>query len=255
MRCDPRVGTDIPVEIHSHEFAGPLAARTRDLSVSGACIATASPFDFKSVRQITLLLPTTSVRVAVEGCWQREEPSGELVLTGLQFEDPSAQELDVLWDLVLDSGKQLARFFYEHSALGELGLEDALGLAQVTRYREVHAGQTLYRQGARNEGEDSICIILRGTVVLQVRVRDARDVEVARLHSGDVFGGLTLLARVGYSESAVAQSDVSLLEIDEPTFRYIRSAKPWLGYRLGNALLRIAVERFHALMGETRDTL
>jgi len=214
LRCNPRVGTDLGVEIHSAQFAIPLRGRTRDLGIGGACIATDSPFDFKSLHQLVLILPEGPIRLRAEGRWQREEPAGDLVLTGLEFYQPSAEEHDVVWDLVLDGGKRLARFFYEHSSLRELGLEEAMGLAQVTRYRDLPLGHTLYRQRSQNRGEDSIFLIERGQVSLQVRVRDAIEKEIARLGPGDVFGGLPLLAKVGHCESAVTCSPVRLLEID-----------------------------------------
>ena len=111
------------------------------------------------------------------------------------------------------------------------------------------------RQGSRRRGEDSIYLIEQGSVVLQVRVRDAIEKEIACLGPGDVFGGLPLLADVGHCESAVTKTAVRLLEIDHQAFRYIRLAKPWLGQRLGNALLRLGAERFHATMGQARDQL
>ena len=123
-----------------------------------------------------------------------------------------------------------------------------MGLAQVSRFRKVPYGQTLYRQGTMKKGEDSIYVILEGTVVLQARVRDAIETEIARLSSGDLFGGLPLLASVAHCESAVANSDVQLLEIDRQAYIHIRATKPWLGQRLGNALLRVTAERFHSLM-------
>ena len=67
LRCDPRVAADLPVQIYAAGFAGPLSARTRDMSIGGACIATATPFDFKSVSEIDLLLDHGTVRIHVGG--------------------------------------------------------------------------------------------------------------------------------------------------------------------------------------------
>ncbi len=255
LRSDPRVGTDIPVRIDARGPGGGLVARTRDLSVGGCCIATATPFDFKRVAELTLTLPGGAVSLPVEGRWQQEEPSGNLVLTGLQFGEVMPEALDRIWDLVLASGQRLARFLYEHSAIRELGLEEAMGLAQVTRLRSVPFGHTLYRQNTRNPGEDSMYIVMQGTVVLQVRVREAIENDVARLGPGELFGGLPLMADVPHCESAVADTDVHLLEIDRQAFRYIRTTKPWLGHRLSSALLRITAERLHQLMSHVRDVL
>ena len=137
---------------------------------------------------------------------------------------------------------------YEHSDIHELGLEEAMGLAQITRFRDIRAGHSLYRQGTRDLGETSLFLLMRGTVVLQVRVKDAIEVEIARLHPGEIFGGTPIVADVPHPESAVAETDVRLLEIDEAAFRYIRCVKPWLGYRLGTAMTRTAAVRLSTLL-------
>jgi CRP-like cAMP-binding protein len=255
-RATPRVGADFPVQIRSSEFPGGLPGRTRDLSIDGSCIATASPFNIKSVDQVSILLPGgKSLDLRCTGCWQREEPSAQLMLTGLSFDDPSEGDLDSIWNFVLESGKYLARFLMEKSELHELGLDDAMNLSQMTRYRDIPIGQTLYRQDANEPGQDSIFLVIEGSVSLQVRVRNAREVEYARLESGQFFGGLPLLADVPNVDSAVCSTDVRLLEIDRQAFQYIRTAKPWLGYRLGSAMLRISTLRMSQLLARVRDAL
>ncbi len=255
-RVTPRVGTDFPVEIRSSEFAGGLPGRTRDLSVGGTCVATASPFSIKSVDQISIRLPDRDLlTLRCSGCWQREEASAELMLTGFSFDHPNEAELDTIWDFVLDSGKYLARFLCEQTELHELGLDDAMSLSQMTRYMDIPVGHTLYRQDTDTPGQDSIYLVIEGTVTLQVRVRDTREVEFARLEAGQFFGGLPLLAGVPHAESATAASDVRLLEIDRQSFQYIRTAKPWLGYRLGAGLLRISAQRLSEILRRVRDHL
>jgi CRP-like cAMP-binding protein len=155
----------------------------------------------------------------------------------------------MVWDQVLDSGKRLARFLYERTALHELGLEEAMGLAQVTRFRSMSAGDLIYRQGHRDKGTDSIFLITEGEVTLQIRVRDAFERPLDHLTVGDLFGGLPLLADLPHAESAVANTDVQLLEIDAAAFRHLRSMKPWLGHRLGTALLRVHAQRMSKTLG------
>jgi len=255
-RSTPRVGADFSVEIFSSEFAGSLPGRTRDLSIGGTCIATASPFDVKSVNRIAISLPGQETLILqVSGCWQREESSAELMLTGLSFDYMTESDLDAIWNFVLDSGKYLARFLSEHSEIHELGLEDAVGLSQMTRYRDIPARHTLYRQGTRKPGEDSIYMLLEGSVILQVRARDAVDIEIARLEPGQFFGGFPVLADVPHVDTAETATDVRLLEIDRHAFEYIRIAKPWLGYRLGSAMLRISAQRLSTLFERVRDRL
>lgn len=255
IRSNPRVGIDLPVEFFSGEFAGALLGRTRDISIGGACIATQSPFSFKSLRRIVFRLPTQNLTLDAVGCWQREDPVENLVLTGVTFENPTPENLEVVWNLVLDAGKRLARFLYERTALRELGLEEAMGLAQVTRIRTLQPGDMIYRQGMRNSASDSIYLIADGSVTLQVRIRDAIEQPLCQLGTGDLFGGLPLLADLPHAESAVANTTLRLLEVDGAAFRHLRSMKPWLGHRLGVALLRVHAQRMSQILGLASRTL
>jgi hypothetical protein len=255
IRSNPRVGVDLPVEIYAGDFGGALLGRTRDLSIGGACIATQSPFSFKSLQRIVLRMPTQGLILDSVGCWQREDPIEHLILTGIAFERPTPENLEVVWNLVLDAGKKLARFLYERTALRELGLEEAMGLAQVTRIRTLQPGDMIYRQGTRNAASDSIYLIADGSVTLQVRIRDAIEQPLAQLGTGDLFGGLPLLADLPHSESAVANTTLRLLEVDGAAFRHLRSMKPWLGHRLGVALLRVHAQRMSQILGLASRTL
>ena len=137
----------------------------------------------------------------------------------------------------------------------ELGVDESLGLVQLSRFRDIPVGRFIYRQDTCEAGEDSIFIVLRGSVVLQARVREALEIETERLGPGELFGGLPLLADVTHAESAVAADDTRLIEIDREAFRYLRLAKPWLGYRLAQALLRISASRLRALFARLQDEL
>lgn len=254
IRSNPRVGADLAVELYATDFSGALQGRTRDLSISGACIATPSPFNVKGVQRLTLDLPSARLTLDALGCWQREDPVEQVVLTGVQFERPESDQLELVWDQVLDSGKRLARFLYERTALHELGLEEAMGLAQVTRYRSLSAGETIYRQGQQEQGNDSIYLIMEGNVTLQLRIRDAFERTLAQLTTGDLFGGLPLLADLPHAESAVTSSPVRMLEIDAAAFRHLRSMKPWLGHRLGVALLRVHAQRMAGMLEMASET-
>lgn len=255
IRSNPRVGIDLPVEIYAGDFGGALLGRTRDLSIGGACIATPSPFSFKSVRRVVFRLPDRMLTLDALGCWQRDEPVEKLVLTGVSFDRPAADDIEVVWNLVLDAGKKLARFLYERTALRELGLEEAMGLAQVTRLRSMEPGDTIYRQGTRHGENDSIFLIAEGSVTLQIRIRDAIEQTLCQLGPGDLFGGLPLLADLPHAESAVANTPLRLLEVDAAAFRHLRSMKPWLGHRLGVALLRVHAQRMSQVLGLASRTL
>jgi hypothetical protein len=248
LRSNPRVGTDLAVELYATDFGGALLGRTRDLSIGGACIATQSPFAIKSLQKIVVGFPSQNLALEAVGCWQREEPAERLILTGVKFENAEPEQLEIVWDQILDAGKHLARFLYERTALHELGLEEAMGLAQVTRYRTMSPGDLIFRQGQRSLGNDSIFLITEGRVTLQFRIRDAIERPLAQLGVGDLFGGLPLLAELPHAESAIADSNVRLLELDAAAFQHLRVTKPWLGHRLGVALLRVHAQRISKIL-------
>ena len=85
--------------------------------------------------------------------------------------------------------------------------------------------------------------------------RDAIERPLCQLGVGDLFGGLPLLADLRHCESAVADTNVRLLEVDASAFRHLRSMKPWLGHRLGVALLRVHAQRMSKVLELASDQL
>jgi len=253
-RSDPRVGADHRAEIVT-DLPGALAGHTRDLGIGGACIATPSGFSYRSVRRVRLHLPDGPVTLDAEGRWQREEPSEKVMLTGVAFVDPPEAVVTRLWDLVLDSGKALARFLYGHTDLSHFSVDEAVGLAHASRWRNVSVGQYVYRGDVARSGASSIFIVYRGEVALQLRVRGAHDHVLARLGPGRLFGGLPLVAEGLPAESAQAATDVRLLEIHEASFRYLCAAKPWLAQRLAQAVTRTYAQRASTLLARVGDAL
>ncbi len=254
-RVDPRTGADFPVRLYTSEIRGGLEARSRDLSVGGLCVATATPFAIKAVQRVRLELPGGPLEVAAEGRWQNALPHDDVVMTGLAFVDTPDEVVDRLWDTVLDAAKRFARFIHTRSEIREIGIEGAMGLAQVSRFRNVPAGQTVYRQGPAAPGERSIFLVDRGAVTLRVRVRDVRECDLERLESGALFGGLPLVAGVDHSETAQAEIDSRILELDERAFLYLSRSRPWLAQRLSQAVTCAYARRLHHLLARARDLL
>lgn len=254
-RKNPRVGTDFPVDVHASGLTGQLPARARDLGIGGMCIATASPFEFKSIHRVSLNLPSQRLEVEAEGRWQRSTPGDMVVLTGIAFVRPSDELLELLWDQVLEGAKQLARFLHARSDLSSLDIEEAMGLAQLTRYREIPRGQTIHREDVMEEGEESIFLVAQGEVVLEARVRGARNVPFDRLGPGRLFGGTPLLTELAPSETALAATDCRLLEIDRSAFEYLCAAKPWLAQRLSLVVARAQARRAREVLLRNRDDL
>lgn len=254
-RGDPRIGSDMPARLYSSGFSGPLAVRIRDLSVGGACVASESPIATKAVQRIEIQLTSGWLGLEVEGRWQSALPGDDVVMTGIEFVNPPDEAVDRLWDAVLEGGKQLARFLYVGSDLRPLGVDGAMGLSQITRMRKLPAGHTIYRQDLDPEHSGSIFVVESGSVILQVRVRDAREVPIDRVTKGQVFGGLSMLADVPPTESAITESETSLLEFDARGYQYLARNKPWLAQQLAQIVTVAYVRRLHRVLEKVRDHL
>jgi hypothetical protein len=248
-----RVGADIPVQLHGSDFRGTLPARSRDLSAGGLCIATSSAFVLKSVNRVTLGLPSGALTVSAEGRWQRDAPADGMVLSGIEFIDPSPDAVETLNRLVYEIGRSLAQFLSTESELEGLGLEEILGLAHITRFRDLVAGGSIYRQDTARTGEDSIFVVGKGTVVLQVRVRGVTEVLLARLGPGQVFGGMPLIGGAQHGDSAIADTDVRILEIDQDAYRYLKTARPKLAEDLAFVVARAYRRRLNDALVRLRD--
>jgi hypothetical protein len=242
-RSDPRVAADFAVSVFSSDFSGPLPARARDLSVGGMCLATRSVVALGSLRSVRLELADGPLVLAAEGRWQRESHSEECVLSGLAFAGPGGVEAEKLWRVVQVATHDLALFLSRSAGLGELGPDHAMGLAQLSRYRLVHARRALYRHDAPLPGDDSIFVVLRGRVELRHRIRATEEIGAPHLGPGALFGGLPCVADVPNLESALAAEDTRLLEVTRPAYAYACLAKPLLAQRLAKVVLRAHVQR------------
>ncbi len=246
-RTDPRVGVDFPIQIFSGDFSDPLPASARDLSVGGVCLATTSMFSFKSISRVRLDLADGAMELNAEGRWQSESSSDDSILTGLNFMDLDKDDVSQLWDVVNDASKELGLFLFDRSDLSDLPADDATNLADCSRYRLVSAGRQIYRQDESRSG-DSIFLVLRGEVRLTVQLGNRQEVTLEQLGSGSLFGGLPAVADLPNQESAVADSQATLLEISRWSFAHLRVAKPLLAQRLAQIIMRSQLRRSRKLV-------
>jgi len=246
-RSEPRVAVNLPARLWSRDFDGSLSGQARDLSVGGVCVATDSVFAFKSVRRVALALPGGVLELPAEGRWQGEGGDRTL-LTGVAFAKPSPEAVGRLWEVVHASGRELGLFLYGHAALGSLSPDDAMSLAQVSRFRLVEAGRPVYRQDGCRPGDDSVFVVHRGEIRLCHRFGPAREVTLDRLGVGGVLGGLPLVAETPNLETALADRETTLLEITSQAFSYLRVAHPLLAQRLSQAVARIHTSRLRKLV-------
>ncbi len=243
IRAAQRVAIDLPVRIDADGLCGHLFGRTRDLSSTGVCLSTPSPIDLKSVRQVQISLDNTTMVLPVVGLWTRDDAQEGSVLSGFAFDPLASAQKTALRDLVHERSRRVSRFLEDQTVLGDLGDEDLLGLASVTRMKTIPAGHFVHRQGETDPEGGSLYVIRRGQVTLQLRLRDRVEMPILKLSPGDILGGLPLIGEIGQPDSAVANDNLELFEIDSLAFRFLRINRPWLAHRLTSLLVRIHVER------------
>lgn len=238
-RTSPRVAADLAIDLYGADFAGPLAARVRDIGVGGASVVTESLISFRSIRRVRLQIPGSDPLVIdAEGRWQSDSRANDAVLTGLVFQQPDAATLSVLWNYVYDESKRIARFLCDDSDLSDLDADGATSMSMITRLRLVAAGRIIYRQAECGPSESAVYVVYRGCVRLEYERPDRRRLTLGRLGPGRLFGGLPLSANVPNGESAWADQDSALLEISRPSYAYLCVAKPLLGQRISQAITR-----------------
>ncbi len=245
-RSDPRVGCELPVEFWGDGMSGSLRATSRDLSVGGVCILTRSPLDYRSIGNLRIHLPSGPLSVRAAGRWQHWDRTAGVILTGVAFQGLDERSQDLLWDHVLEAGKQLARFLLRHSHLRDIGIDGASALAHASRLALYGPGEMIYREGAVQDSPRSIFVVQEGEVVLRLRVRGAIDTDFASLKPGEVFGGLPMFADVGHHETALARTRVRLIEIDERAYPHLLRSRPGVAQQLANTVTLAHAARMRA---------
>jgi CRP-like cAMP-binding protein len=193
------------------------------------------------------------MRFQARGCSQRIDSFGVGHLTGIQFVDPEPAERRRLWEVVQRQSAQLSRFLDESPDLEDLDLDETMDLARATRLREVPRGRRLYGEETWRPGEDSVFVVIRGTVAIDARRHRARDVWLERVEPGGLFGGLPLIAKIPHVESATAEADLQLLEIDRFTFRYLEWTRPQIARAIARGVMRKQARHLSDLIRRVAD--
>src|SRR6478735_3883575 len=94
---------------------------------------------------------------------------------------------------------------------GHLTAEDRDELAKVIDSRRVPAGETLFRAGDPGE---SLYIVCAGHMEISIRDHAGQKIVLNNARDGEIFGELALLDRGARTASAIAVTDVELLELD-----------------------------------------
>jgi CRP-like cAMP-binding protein len=248
MRSSPRVACSLPIEMELEEHASPLIGRLRDIGTGGVCVQTDMPFPMNAMRALTLHVPGMPLRIDGEACWQRESALERAIFTGVRFVRPSYEQRDRVRKFVEESAQELSHFLQNRSELHELGLDEALDLALSSRLREARAGTFIARQDSATASNESLFVVLRGSVTLAAAASREHELTVQRITTGGVFGGVPLVANVPAPFSVLVETDVQLLELDRDAYSFLERAKPFVARRLAQAIVAGLVSQIHALV-------
>ena len=237
-RTAPRTSTRIPVLLKLRGFPDPLPARAVDIGTSGICVSTPSRFLVADLTAVTFELGNDRVTIPAEGRWQRLDNSGRGHVAGLMFVDVGRSVASALRDFVLDHAAQTARFLLEETALTGLDLDDAIDTALLTRAADYPVGRRIYEQGKERSRGDSVFIVEHGSVVLEAQIPGAGRILLDSIDRGAIFAGLPLLTDAAHMESAIASSDLRLIEIDPYSFATLEGTRPRVARRLARAIVQ-----------------
>jgi CRP-like cAMP-binding protein len=122
-------------------------------------------------------------------------------------------------------------------------------LAEVASQRSVGKGTYAFKAG---EASSTLSFVTKGTLQLVARDGGAALGEVV---SGDTVGGLALLLDGEHVVSALAASDVELLEVTRAAFDEMKRTHPRTALKLTLALAQDLAERLQDAKGPLREFL
>lgn len=128
------------------------------------------------------------------------------------------------------------KLFEGHALFGILAPEDVDALLQRAHVERYPAGRLIFARGSPGR---SMMAVLNGSIPISTTSPHGRDVVLAILHAGEIFGEMALLDDGERTADAIAMSDCELLVIDQRDFI------PFLKSRsdLCIALLRLLSQR------------
>jgi CRP-like cAMP-binding protein len=122
-------------------------------------------------------------------------------------------------------------------------------LAEAATARAVGRGAYAFRAG---EASQALAFVARGT--LQILGRDG-GAPLGEVAAGDTLGGMTLLAVGEHLVSALAATDVQLVQISREAFDELQKSRPRTALKLTLALARDLTERLQDARGPLREFL
>ncbi len=121
------------------------------------------------------------------------------------------------------------------SLFADLDPDQIREIETVAKWHDVPAGETIFDQ--ENDTLEVFCVA-SGTVRILTAVGD-RDVTLAEIPAGNVFGEIAAIDGLPRSAKAVATSDCALASIDGPTFIKLMTKYPTIAIKVIKRLSRV----------------
>jgi CRP-like cAMP-binding protein len=141
-----------------------------------------------------------------------------------------------------------ARILRNHELFRELSAEELDQLIAVSRIEEMRAKAPIFLKGAPGE---SMMAVVTGEVKISAPAADGREIVLAVMREGEVFGEIALLDGCDRTADATAATNCSLLVIHRRDFLPFLTAHPQVAIRL----LRVVCQRLRRTTEQVEDLL
>ncbi len=141
-----------------------------------------------------------------------------------------------------------ARILRNHELFRELSEEELDQLITVARIEEVRAKAPIFHKGAPGE---SMMAVVTGEVKISAPAADGREIVLAMMGPGEVFGEIALLDGCDRTADATAVTNCTLLVVHRRDFLPFLNAHPHVAIRL----LRVVCQRLRRTTEQVEDLL
>jgi CRP/FNR family transcriptional regulator, cyclic AMP receptor protein len=141
-----------------------------------------------------------------------------------------------------------ARILRNHELFRELSTEELDQLIAVARIEEVRGKTPIFHKGAPGE---SMMAVVTGEVKISAPAADGREIVLAMMGEGEVFGEIALLDGCDRTADATAVTNCTLLVVHRRDFLPFLNAHPGVAIRL----LRVVCQRLRRTTEQVEDLL
>jgi len=113
------------------------------------------------------------------------------------------------------SQSEKTRLFEGHALFGQLSAEDIDALLSHARFHHHHTGELIFAKGSPGR---SMMAVLEGQIRISSTAAGGREVVLAILHPGEIFGEIALIDGGERTADATAMTDCDILIVDHRDF-------------------------------------